>query len=63
MAVSRTTSVEEIKKNSNLNLSNFNNYRLRLLRKEMIESKRYGELSFTLPRFQEFVIVAMQFEL
>ena len=55
LAESETQEVEDVRKRSNMNISNFNNYRARLLRKEIIVAKSYGYLEFTLPRFKEFV--------
>lgn len=61
LAESSTGEVEDIRKRLKMSVSNFNNYRARLLRKEMIVSKSYGYLDFTLPRFKEFVLMAKVF--
>ena len=53
--------VDEIQKKSRMKISNFNNYRARLIRKEIISASGYGKLTFTLPRFKEYVLMAEQF--
>ena len=53
--------VDVIQKKSGMKLSNFNNYRARLIRKEIISASGYGKLTFTLPRFKEYVLMAEQF--
>ena len=62
LAESQNGDVDSIKKKTGMLQSNFNNYRARLLRKEILVSKGYGNLEFTLPRFKEYVLIAKQFE-
>lgn len=57
IAKSGNGEVNKIQGLLNKSMSNINNYRYRLIEKGIIESKAYGYLSFTLPRFNEFVIL------
>lgn len=61
VAKSKDGDVSEIKQNSEMTQNNFNNYRARLIRKEIIVAKAYGKLDFTLPRFREYVLMAEQY--
>lgn len=42
--------------------SNYQNYRSALLEKEIIVTKGYGRVDFSLPRFQEFVLLMKYFD-
>ena len=61
IANSEEGQIDDIQKRSGMRLSNFNNYRARLIRKEIVSPNGYGKLAFTLPRFKEFVLMAEQF--
>lgn len=61
IANSKDGSVDKIQQRSEMKISNFNNYRARLIRKEIVSPNGYGKLVFTLPRFKEYVLMAEQF--
>ena len=61
LANSKEGQADEVQQLSEMNQSNFSNYRARLLRKEIITSSSYGKMEFTLPRFKEFILMAEQF--
>ncbi len=52
---------KEIMKNSNMKESNFQNYRNKLIEKEIIKPDGYGKVDFTLPRFKEFLDIMKYF--
>ena len=56
MASIDESKVESIRKQCNIESNKFSVYRERLIRKGVIESTEYGKLSFTLPRFKEFIL-------
>lgn len=55
MAVRKTNLVSEIKKHSGIGNNDFSTYRLRLIRKGIVDGSTRGILVFTLPLFEEFV--------
>ncbi len=58
LALSKSSdgSTFEVMKKANMNLSNFNNYRLKMIYKGYLISLGYGKIDFALPRFKEFVL-------
>ena len=52
---------KEIMKISNMKESNFQNYRNKLIEKEIIKPNGYGKIDFTLPRFKEFLDIMKYF--
>ncbi|MBQ6442214.1 MAG: ATP-binding protein [Lachnospiraceae bacterium] len=58
MALSKDSKVESIRKTMDISSEKFSVYRKRLLKKGIARSMQYGYLSFTLPRFREFVLEA-----
>ncbi|HBA47457.1 MAG TPA: Archaeal ATPase [Lachnospiraceae bacterium] len=59
MAESGETKVKEIRERTGMSSGLFSVYRDRLKRKGVLDTGRYGEVSFTLPRFAEFVMMQM----
>ena len=59
MAESGETKVKEIRERTGMSSGLFSVYRDRLKRKGVLDTGRYGEVSFTLPRFEEFVMMQM----
>lgn len=57
MAESGETKVKEIRERTGMNSGLFSVYRDRLKRKGVLDTGKYGEISFALPRFPEFVMV------
>ncbi len=55
IADSSNQDTKEIMKLSNMKESNFQNYRNKLIEKEIIYAPGYGKIDFTLPRFKEFI--------
>lgn len=51
-----STKVETIRNRLNMTSNSFSTYRKRLTKKGIIQSPDYGWLSFTLPRFREFIL-------
>lgn len=51
----KSAKVADIRKKINMDSNKFNIYRNRLIRKGILAATGYGELSFVLPRFREFV--------
>lgn len=56
MAESEDDSVAEIRKTAGMDSSTFSVYRSRLLKQGLIQTPGYGQLSFSLPRFREFIL-------
>lgn len=63
-AISKSNSKEtkEIMELSAMKESNYQNYRGRLIEKEIIRSNGYGQIEFTLPRFHQFVEMMRYFD-
>ena len=59
MAVSGETKVKNIRARIGMKSELFSVYRERLKRKGVLDTGKYGEVSFILPRFEEFVMVQM----
>lgn len=59
MAVSRETKVKMIRDRIGMKSELFSIYRERLKRKGILDTSKYGEVSFILPRFEEFVMSRM----
>lgn len=59
MAESGETRVKEIRERTGMKSSLFSVYRDRLKRKGVLDTGKYGEISFALPRFAEFVMSQM----
>lgn len=57
MAVSGETKVKTIRENMGIESGLFSVYRERLKRKGVLDTRKYGEVSFILPRFGEFVVM------
>ncbi|MBE6007130.1 MAG: hypothetical protein E7238_08285 [Sarcina sp.] len=51
-----STKVETIRNRLKMSSNSFSTYRKRLTKKGIIQSPDYGWLSFTLPRFREFIL-------
>ena len=62
IAKSKDGSVREIKQLLGYETNQINPYRRRLIRKGIVNGKKYGYLSFTLPYFDEFVIDTYEIE-
>lgn len=50
-----TSKVALIRDKINMNSNTFNVYRKRLIKKGVVKASEYGHLTFTLPRFEEFI--------
>ena len=59
MSVSRETKVKNIRDSIGMKSELFSVYRERLKRKGILNTSKYGEVSFALPRFAEFVLARM----
>lgn len=59
MAVNREKKVKRIRDGMGLKSEQFAVYRERLKRKGVLDTRKYGEVSFILPRFAEFVMMRM----
>lgn len=59
MAQSGETKVKNIREKTGMNSELFSVYRERLKRKGILDTRTYGEVSFALPRFSEFVLARM----
>lgn len=59
MAEGRETRVKNIREKMGMKPGLFSVYRDRLKRKGVLDTSRYGEVSFALPRFAEFVLAQM----
>lgn len=59
MAVNREKKVKKIRDGMGLKSEQFAVYRERLKRKGVLDTSKYGEVSFILPRFAEFVMMRM----
>lgn len=59
MAVNREKKVKRIRDGMGLKSEQFAVYRERLKRKGVLDTSKYGEVSFILPRFAEFVMMRM----
>lgn len=59
MAVSGETRVKNIRDHIGMKSELFSVYRERLKRKGILDTRNYGEVSFVLPRFAEFVLTRM----
>lgn len=59
MSVSGETRVKEIRERMDMKSELFSVYRERLKRKGVLDTSKYGEVSFILPRFAEFVLARM----
>lgn len=55
-----TDKVEDIRNHCKFESNKFSVYRDRLIKKGILESNTYGRLSFTLPRFKEYIVKKMQ---
>ena len=62
IANSKNKETKEIMELSNMKESNFQNYRNKLIEKEIILPAGYGKIDFTLPRFNEFVELMKYFK-
>ena len=62
LAQSNNGSYAEIKDILNWNNNQLNPYRRRLINKQIVESKRKGEMNFSLPFFQDFVMDLIEFD-
>ncbi len=54
--------VSEIMKAVNMDKKSFSQYRDKLLKKGIISSNHWGEVSFALPRFKEFILANREFD-
>ena len=52
---SKSKNVIDIRKLTDMDINNFNQYRRRLKQKGLIDVSEYGSIEFSLPRFKEFV--------
>lgn len=52
----KSIKVKDIREVLNSKSNDFSVYRTRLIRKEVVYSPSYGELDFTLPLFDKFVL-------
>lgn len=52
----------DIRESAGMNSKEYSVYRDRMKKKGIVDTKEYGELSFSLPRFDEFVIGRMLYE-
>lgn len=59
MSVSGETKVKNIRNSIGMKSELFSVYRERLKRKGILDTSKYGEVSFALPRFAEFVLARM----
>ena len=59
MSVSGETKVKNIRERIEMKSEKFSIYRDRLKRKGVLDTSKYGEVSFILPRFAEFVLTRM----
>lgn len=59
MSISGETKVKNIRENIGMKSELFSVYRDRLKRKGVLDTSKYGEVSFILPRFAEFVLTRM----
>lgn len=59
MADTKETKVKEIRDRVNMKSGLFSVYRDRLKRKGVLDTGKYGEISFALPRFAEFVLMRL----
>lgn len=57
MAKSGETKVKKIREGIEMKPEQFSVYRERLKRKGVLDTSKYGEVSFILPRFAEFVLL------
>lgn len=55
IAATDSRKVKDIRETASMDSNLFNAYRIRLKERGMIDTDTYGEVSFTLPRFAEFV--------
>lgn len=56
LAASHDGRIMDIRNRLNMTTNQFNPYRMRLIRKGIVNGDTHGILSFTLPVFREFVI-------
>ena len=63
MAQTKAESVLEIRENLHMNSNEFSKYRLRLIRKGIVDGNTRGKLSFTLPMFREFILDQVEYNL
>ena len=56
LAKSKDGETSEVAKIAGLKMNNFNNYRARMIYKGYLVSSGYGKISFSLPRFKEYVL-------
>ena len=61
MARSGAVEIAEIRKGVKMESNEFSKYRLRLIRKGIVDGSQRGLLSFSLPLFKEFVLDQMEF--
>ena len=59
MAQSGETKVKNVREKAGMNSELFSVYRDRLKRKGILDTRTYGEVSFALPRFSEFILARM----
>lgn len=59
MSTSGETKVKNIRQSIGMKSELFSVYRDRLKRKGVLDTSKYGEVSFILPRFAEFVLIRM----
>lgn len=62
LAVSKDDSIASVMKLVDMNKENMSQYREKLIRKGIIIKKDWGEISFALPRFKEYVLRQIKFE-
>lgn len=55
IASSGSSRVKDIREKTGMNSNQFNQYRIRLKNKGLVDISQYGNLSFTLPRFGHFI--------
>ena len=56
-------SVLEIRENLHMDSNEFSKYRLRLIRKGIVDGNTRGKLSFTLPMFKKFILDQVEYNL
>ena len=61
MAQTGAETVSEIRAETGMESNEFSKYRLRLIRKGLVDGSLRGRLSFALPLFREFVLCQMEY--
>lgn len=62
MAQTGSETVSEIREQAGMHSNEFSKYRLRLIRKGLVDGSMRGRLVFTLPLFREFVLNQLEYE-